>query len=108
MKCNRVQLIGYVGKDLATSLAENGNKRIGIRVATHYSTKNEKGENLFHAVWHDVVAWDSTAEFAARNFVKGSKIMVEGAITYRTYPDHSGHIRYVTEITAHHLMNLDR
>ena len=108
MYTNRVQLIGYVAKDLATSTAGNGNKRIAIRMATHYSTKNESGENLFHSVWHDVVAWNGTAEFAARNFVKGSRIMVEGAITYRTYPDHTGHTRYVTEITAHNLINLDR
>ena len=108
MKGNRIQLIGYVGKDLLASTAGNGNKRIAIRLATHYSTKSKNGEKLYHSVWHDIVAWKGVAEYAARNFVKGSKIMVEGAITYRTYPDHTGHIRYVTEITAHSLMNLDR
>ena len=108
MKGNRVLLVGYVGKHLATRKLENGNKRVGIRIATHYSRKNEQGEKVYHTVWHDVVAWGGTAEYAERSFVKGSRIMVDGSIDYRTYPDQSGHIRYITQIVAHSLMNLDR
>ena len=108
MKNNRVQLIGYVGKDLTSQNLENGDRRTALRVATHYCTKNPEGEKLYHTVWHDVVAWNSTADFAQRNFVKGSRIMVDGSITYRTYPDNAGHIRYLTQITAHNLVNLDR
>ena len=108
MKANRVQLIGYVGKDLATTLTRKGSKRVCIRMATHYRQKNASGEPLYHTVWHDVVAWDQKAEHAERNFIKGSKILVEGVIDYRTYPDKSGHTRYITEIRADSLMNLDR
>ena len=108
MKANRVQLIGYVGKDLATTVTRKGSKRVCIRMATHYKQKNATGEPLYHTVWHDVVAWDQKAEHAERNFIKGSKILVEGVIDYRTYPDKSGHTRYITEIRADSLMNLDR
>ena len=108
MKNNQVLLIGYVGKDLTSHKLENGDNKVDIRVATHYSSKSPQGEKIFHTVWHDIVAWNGIAKFAERSFVKGSKIMVEGSITYRTYPDREGHVRYITEIKAHSLMNLDR
>ncbi len=108
MQNNRVTLIGYVGKDLSTLKLGNGDKRVAIRLATHNCAKNGSGEKVYHTVWHDVVAWDSVADFAERNFVKGSRILVDGSITYRTYPDRQGHIRYITLITAKSLMNLDR
>ena len=108
MKTNHIQLIGYVGSDLSPSRTSNGNKRINIRVATHYPVKNNQGETNWQTAWHDVIAWDHTADYAGRSFVKGSKILVEGSIQYRSYPDKSGHIRYITQIKADSLMNLDR
>ena len=108
MKSNRVTLIGFVGTHLFTSILENGSKRVAIRMATHYIKKNQQGDKKYQTVWHDVVAWGHTAGYAEQNLVKGSRIMVDGFITYRTYPDQHGHIRYVTQITASSLMNLDR
>ena len=108
MKSNHVLLIGYVGQDLATLKLQNGSKRVGIRVATHYQHKMDNGDKIDHTVWHNVVAWDGTAEYAEKSFVKGSKIMVDGSIEYRVYPDKAGHTRYITQIKAHSLMNLDR
>lgn len=108
MKANQVFLIGYVGTHLAAKKLENGKKKISIRMATHFPTKNEEGDKIDHTVWHDVIAWGDKADYAERTFVKGSKILVDGSIAYRTYPDYSGHIRYVTEIIVHSLTNLDR
>ncbi|MGC4234578.1 MAG: single-stranded DNA-binding protein [Niabella sp.] len=108
MKTNHVTLIGYVAKDLISTKLPTGAKQVRIRIATHYSRVSKEGEKVWHTQWHDVIAWNKKAEYAERSFVKGSKIMIQGAITYRTYPDKTGHIRYVTEITAHSLMNLDR
>ena len=108
MNANRVLLIGYVGQDLAALKLQDGSKRVGIRIATHFFYKNQEGEKIAHTVWHNVVAWNGIAEYAERSFVKGSKIMVDGSIQYRTYPDRAGHTRYITQIKAHSLMNLDR
>jgi single-strand DNA-binding protein len=108
MKTNHVTLIGYVGCHLLTSKIPSGSKRVAIRMATHYSQKNDSGEKISKTVWHDVVAWDKVAEYAERSVVKGSRILVEGFITYRTYSDKAGHTRYVTLISAESLMNLDR
>lgn len=86
MKTNRVQLIGYVGQGLCLTQLKNGTKRVAIRVSTHYKRKNRQDEKAWQTVWHDVVAWNTIAEYADRSFVKGSRIMVDGSITYRTYP----------------------
>jgi Single-strand binding protein family len=69
---------------------------------------HKNGERKWITIWHDVIAWDKTADYAERNFVKGSKILVEGELTYRTYADQQGHTRYLTQITAKNLLNLDR
>lgn len=108
MRSNRVMLIGYVASDLSATKSKSGNRRVVIRMATHYLQRNHHGEKLWQTVWHDVVAWDNTAEYAERNFVKGSKVMVDGSLQYRTYADKTGHRRYITQIKAHSLMNLDR
>jgi single-strand DNA-binding protein len=108
MKTNHVLLIGYVGKEVEIKETENSCKRVSIRMATHYLQKNETGEKKFNTVWHDIVAWNEKAEYAERSFVKGSKIMVDGSIQYRKYADRSGHMRYIVQIKAHSLINLDR
>ena len=104
---NTVQLIGYVGNELRVLLRPSSNKVL-IRVATHDKYKDNSGEQKQVTVWHDVAAWGKIGEFAERSFVKGSHILVQGRLIHRTYGDKSGHKRYVTEINADHLKNLDR
>jgi single-strand DNA-binding protein len=108
MRQNSIQLIGYVGKDPIVKVWNNGNKRANLRVATHHLIKTPGKEKLFATTWHEVIAWDHAADYAERSFVKGSHILVDGSIVYRTYPDATGHTRYVTEIKADTLINLDR
>jgi len=108
MRTNSVQLIGYVGNNLTEKTTTSGDKKISLRVATHHANKDKEGKVNYSSTWHDVIAWDEVAEYASRNFVKGSHILVQGSIIYRTYPDQHGHTRYVTEIKAASLKNLDR
>jgi single-strand DNA-binding protein len=105
---NKVQLIGYVGKDPVISTASNGSKLARIRVATDRFFKQENGESKKSTAWHNILAWNQTADFVENNFLKGSHILVEGHIKYRNYTDKAGASRSITEITASHLMNLDR
>lgn len=104
---NTVQLIGYVGNDLRV-LRRPTSKKILIRVATHDKYENASGGQKEFTAWHDIAAWGKIGEFAERSFVKGSHILVQGRLVHRTYDDRSGHRRYVTEINADHLENLDR
>ena len=104
---NKVQLIGYLGKDPVILITEKG-KIAKIDLATDVFIKDESGKSVRITTWHAVVAWDNKAEEVENNFIKGSHVLVEGQIIYRTYPDIAGHLRYVTEIKAQTLMNLDR
>ena len=105
---NMVLLIGYVGQDVRVQKNTDGTKKVVLRIATHEPDANKAGTQQWLTTWHDVVAWDEIASLAERSFVKGSRIRVNGRICYHTYPDKTGHIRYVTEIKAEYIQNLDR
>jgi single-strand DNA-binding protein len=104
---NSVQLVGYVGQHLNQSGNGKG-LRVALRVATHYYFKDESGKPVDRTTWHDVLVWDETAEFAVKNFVKGSRIMVEGRIVNREFTGRDGKKHVSTHIKAYNLVNLDR
>lgn len=107
---NSVQLIGYVGADPSIKNFQNGNKLARMRIATHTPIKKkaEEEKQTYATDWHTVVAWSECAAFVERNFLKGSHILVEGKLIYRSYEDKKGVKREVTEIVAQTLTNLDR
>jgi single-stranded DNA-binding protein len=44
-----------------------------------------------------------------RNYlIKGSHVLVEGRVIYRRYTNAQGQTKYVTEIRANYLVDLDR
>jgi single-strand DNA-binding protein len=104
---NSVQLVGYVGQELKETKSEHGH-RVAIRMATHFHMAHAPGDKLVQTTWHNIVAWDGQAEFALRNFVKGSKIMVEGRIVYGNFVGRDGKVRNTAHIRAQTLLNLDR
>jgi single-strand DNA-binding protein len=107
---NVIQLIGYVGAEPASKTFDNGNRLVRLRIATHEPRKrNEDGKPIeYSTCWHTIVAWGDKAVFALNNFITGSRIMIDGKLVYRTYADSHGHKRYITEIVAYSLINLDR
>jgi len=108
MQHNLVRLIGYVGEDLKIKTTSKGTKMTILRVSTHDFLRKEGDENIYTTSWHQVVAWGGYAEMAERTFVKGSHILVEGSLNHRKYVDENGDDRYMTEIKASSLINLDR
>jgi single-strand DNA-binding protein len=104
---NSVQLVGYVGQDLKRTKCDLGH-RVAIRIATHHNVPSGLKGKENRTTWHNIVAWDQQAEFAEQNFVKGSKIMVEGRIVYGSFLGTDGLRRQTTHIRAHCLLNLDR
>ncbi len=105
---NKVQLIGYLGEDPVVGTTPGGTPYARIRMATDEFFKDAEGNRHKITTWHDVMAWESMATTVSGNFIKGSHVLIEGKICYRTYEDKAGHTRYITEIKASTLMNLDR
>lgn len=50
-----------------------------------------------------IVAWRSTAEFAAKYFQKGQLVAVQGSLQVRDYTDKDGGKRRVYEVLAEHV-----
>lgn len=108
MTQNHVQLIGYVGNHLFSMLCNNGTRKTRIRVATYPEKEKSLNEDMRNTTWHTVIAWGELSDYAQCNFVKGSRILVTGRISYRIYQQQDGQRQEVTEIIARKLTNLDR
>ena len=48
----------------------------------------------------NIIAWNKTAEFAAKYFIKGQQVAVVGRIQNRTWDDSEGKRHYITEVVA--------
>jgi single-strand DNA-binding protein len=105
---NFVQLIGYLGDDPEIHNTPSGQTLGYLRVATDHYRKKEDGSATTITTWHDIKLWNKLAQQLLGNFIKGSHVLIEGEIQYRTFLDHVGHKRYSTEIKAAKIVNLDR
>ena len=105
---NKVQLIGHVGQTPEIHTFESGRKKAKFSIATNYAYKNAKGEKVEDTQWHNVVAWDKTAELIENYVPKGKEIGLEGRLTSRSYEDKEGIKRYVTEIICNEILLLGK
>lgn len=104
---NKVQLIGNLGNNPEVINMENGKKLVKFSIATNESYKNSEGERITDTQWHNVIAWNKTAEIAEKLLVKGSEVAVEGKLTSRSYDDKDGNKRYVTEVVINEMLLLN-
>ena len=105
---NQVLLIGYIGQHLSAHTTPTGHRRVSMRVATNEMRETPDGTRKSFTTWHDVVAWNRRADYVQSCLVKGSRVLIRGAIVYRKFEDRTGHTRYLTEIDAQEVINLDR
>ncbi|MEO6190393.1 MAG: single-stranded DNA-binding protein [Saprospiraceae bacterium] len=105
---NSVQLIGHLGKMPEVTNLEKGKKVARISLATHENYYSAKGEKVVNTTWHNLVAWDTKADYVEKYLNKGQEILVHGRITTRSYEDKTGVTRYVTEVIVTDVMKLSR
>lgn len=93
---NKVFLCGNLGKDPES-------KQIGDRLSAKFSMATTKkfktagGEVKEETQWHNCVLWGPLAEAAKNHLVKGSKVLVTGEVTQRSW-ETDGKKNYITEI----------
>jgi len=97
---NQVQLIGNVGKDVEIRKIPNGSSVANFTLATNDYYKNNKGEKVQDTQWHNIVMWGKQAELASEMLKKGSSVLVQGKLMYRSYEDAEGNKKYICEIKA--------
>ena len=103
---NAVQLIGNLGRDVEVTEFSSGNKKATFSLATTESYKNNKGELVKNTHWHNIIAWGKNAELMAKSLAKGSKVAVNGMLSYRSFEDKAGQARQITEIVVSELMKI--
>ena len=107
MSFNKVILVGNVGKDPEIRRFEN-NIKASFSLATSETYTPKGGDKVTQTEWHNIVAWRRLAELAENYIRKGSQILVEGKIRYRSYDDRDGNKKYIVEIEADVIQLLGR
>jgi single-strand DNA-binding protein len=98
---NVIKLAGVLGVAPELRLTANGNAVATLIVYTNYVLRNEDGSTRQESERHRVIVWGMHAEMAARLLRKGSKIRMQGRMTYPTWKDkQTGATRYGAEIVA--------
>jgi len=98
---NVIKLAGVLGVAPELRLTANGNSVATLIVYTNYILRNEDGSTRQESERHRVIVWGLHAEKAARLLRKGSKVRVQGRMTYPTWKDkQTGATRYGAEIVA--------
>lgn len=103
---NKVQLIGNLGDNPVVKELEGGKKVANFSVATNESYKNAQGEKIVSTEWHNLVAWNKTAEIIEKLLVKGSEVAIEGKLTSRSYENKEGEKKYITEVLVNEVLLL--
>ncbi len=104
---NKVQLIGYLGRDPETRTIPSGQKVTTFSLGVTRRWKSG-GDNKEATDWFDVEAWAKLGELAQKYLKKGSLAYVEGRLRTDKFEDKGGETKYFTKVVALTLQFLDR
>ena len=104
---NRVQLIGYLGKDPESKFTPTGKKVTQFSVAISNRWKSKEGDSKEFTEWVNIEAWGRLGEVCGEYLKKGSLVFVEGRLKTDKYED-KGENKYFTKIVALTMQMLDR
>jgi single-strand DNA-binding protein len=103
---NKVILIGHLGKDPEVRYTAQGKPVANFSMATSERWNDRSGQKQEKSEWHNIVAWDKTAEICGQYLRKGSPVYVEGKLATQSWEDRDGTKKYKTEIVAHQVIFL--
>jgi single-strand DNA-binding protein len=104
---NKVTLLGNVGKDPEIRSTASGVIVASFSVATSDRQKDAQGTWQDKTEWHNLKAFNRTAEIVRDYVKKGAKLYIEGKITTNSWDDkESGQKKYRTEILVNELVLL--
>jgi len=103
---NRVQLIGHLGMDPEIKVLESGTKLAKFSLATNDNFTNSNGEKVEETEWHNIIAWNKTADLVESYLAKGREVALEGKLSTRSWDDENGNKKYMTEIVCSEILFL--
>jgi single-strand DNA-binding protein len=106
---NKVFLLGNVGKDPEIRSTAGGTMVASFSLATADRQKDAQGNWTDKSEWHNLVAFNRTAEIIRDYVKKGTQLYIEGKIQTRSWDDKdSGQKKYRTEILVNEMTLLGK
>lgn len=104
---NKVQLIGFLGRDPEARTTPNGKKvsHFSMGVTRRWKSGSETKEATD---WFNVEAWGRLGETSQQYLKKGSLVYLEGRLQTDKYEDKGGETKYFTKVVAGSMQFLDR
>ena len=84
---NKVFLLGNVGKDPEMRSTAGGMTIANFTLATADRIKGADGQYTDRTEWHNLVAFQRTAEIVRDYVKKGTQLFIEGKIQSRSWDD---------------------
>jgi single-strand DNA-binding protein len=104
---NKVILVGNLGKDPEVKYTPSGMAIARFTLATTDRAKDKEGNWQDRTEWHNLAAFQRTAEIAAEYLKKGNRVYIEGKLHYDSWDDkETGQKKYRTEILVNDLVLL--
>jgi single-strand DNA-binding protein len=105
---NKVILIGNLGRAPELTYLPSGDAVVNASLATTDTWKDrESGEKRERTEWHRLTFYRGLAEVVGQYLTKGSRIFVEGRLTYRSWVDSDGKDLSAAEIEVERMLMLD-
>lgn len=104
---NKVQLMGYLGRDPESRSMPSGQKVTTFSLGVTRRWKSGS-ENKEATDWFNIEAWGRLGEVSQKYLKKGSLVYIEGRLRTDKYEDKGGETKYFTKVVALSLQFLDR
>ena len=104
---NRVQLIGYLGKDPEMRQTPGGANVTSFSVGVTRHWRDREGQSKSATDWFNVEAWGRLGEICNQYLGKGRLVFIEGRLQTDRY-EAEGKTRYFTKVIARQMQMLDR
>lgn len=87
---NKITLLGNLTRDAEVNFTASGTPVCSFTIATNRTWKNANGEFQEEASFHRVTVWGKFGESLGKFLVKGTKVYIEGSLSYREQRDPAG------------------
>ena len=104
---NRVQLIGYLGKDPEMRYTPSGTKVCTFRVAVTRRWRDKDNTQREATDWINIEAWGRLGEICQEYLNKGRLVYLEGRLQIDRV-EQDGEVRYYAKVVASQMQMLDR
>jgi len=108
---NRITLLGNVTKEVEVQYTKSGTPVANFTLVTNRNYQIEKnGQKEWQSIpeYHNVVFYGKVAEIIAGKLAKGSRMYVDGRMTYDKWTDKNGVQRVTAKVLGNNFVVLDK